>query len=371
MDVTARDIRQLVERPTQGPVTSVYLNTDGARYPRAADYEARLDGLLRDARRHGGRAGPDVLRSVEADTDAISGWVRGEFTRGGVRGLGVFASAGEVFETVRVAMPFRNLVRVNATPYVVPLQAMLGRSHLLGLVIIERDKARVFRYRLGNSEEYLGLASDVHGQHMQGGWSQARFSRNIEHDRLHHMKDTAEVLLKTHEHEPFDVLVLSGPHAEAVEFGKILHPYLQKVLRPEPLSLPVEVGADALRAQFERIEQELVSGRRRELLARLEAAQGQAEKAARGIRHVLETINGKRVETLFVVEGTGIPGYRSATGALALHESEAAAYGEPVEPVDDLVDECIEVAVRSGAHIEFFRDDTRLGGNPIVALLRF
>jgi peptide chain release factor subunit 1 len=371
VDVKASEIRALVERGLPGPVTSVFLNTDGARYPKATDYEARLGALLRDARALAERLGRDAVRPVERDVEEINRWVRQDFERGGVRGLGVFSCQGEIVESVQVAVPFRNLVRVGDGAYVVPLQALLGRSHLIGLVIIERDRARLFRYRMGSSEEYLDVASDVHGQHGQGGWSQARFSRNIEHDRLHHMKDTAEALRKTHEEEPFDALVLAGPHEEAVDFGKMLHPYLQKVLRSELLSLPVEIGADALREEFGHVEQELVSGRRRELLARLEAAHGQAEKAARGIRHVLEAVNGKRVETLFVVEGAGSPGYRSSSGALALHESEAAAYGEPVEAVDDLVDECIEECVRTGAHLEFFRDASRLGGHPVVALLRF
>ncbi len=128
---------------------------------------------------------------------------------------------------------------------------------------------------------------------------------------------------------------------------------------------------DEVRERLDAIEQQLVSARRVELLGRLAAAQGQAEKAARGIRHVLEAINGKRVEVLFVVEGAGQPGWRSSTGPLALHEDEARAYGEPVEPVADVIDEIIEKAVRAGSHIELFRDDVRLDGHPVAALLRF
>src|SRR5919106_5825935 len=52
LEVTATAIRELLNQPASSvPVTSVYLNTDGARYPRPADYEARLDNLLRDVRR--------------------------------------------------------------------------------------------------------------------------------------------------------------------------------------------------------------------------------------------------------------------------------------------------------------------------------
>jgi peptide chain release factor subunit 1 len=372
VDVTTAEIRKLIDRPVgPNPVTSIYLNTDGARFPRAADYEARLDGLLREARKTGERQGGDVARSVEADVEAISRWVRREFDRGDVRGLALFASGGEVFETVEVALGVRNIARVDERPYVVPLEVLLGRQHRIGLVRIERDKARIFRYQLGRIEETYAIASDVHGQHMKGGWSQLRYQHTIEHELLHHMKDVGEVLRKLHDEEPFDCLVIAGPHTEALELSKHLHPYLQERLHGEPISMPNDLTVEGLKAKFAEVEQQLVSERRSELLQRLAAAQGVAEKAARGIRHVLEAVNQKKVETLFVVEGAGSPGYRSATGALALREDEAQAYGGPVEPVDDLIDECIEESLRGGATIEFFRDEVRLDGHPAAALLRF
>ncbi len=372
MDVTTGEIRKLVDRPVgEVPVTSVYLNTDGARFPKAGDYEARLDGLLRDVRKQGDGLKPAARDAVAADADAISRWVRNDFRRGDVRGIAVFAAAGEVFETVQVAIGVRNIARVSDRPYVVPLEALLGRSHHVSLVIVERDKARIFRYQLGRVEEHLRIASDVHGQHKQGGWSQRSFEQGIEHEVLHHMKDVVEVLRLLHAEQRIDALVVAGPQAEAKELVKQLHPYLQEVVHGDPISIPLHVTADDLRERMQVVEQSLVSTRRSGLLQRLAAAQGQAEKAARGLRHVLEAVNGKRVEVLFVVEGAGSPGYRASSGALALHEGEAAAYGEPVEPVEDLIDEVIEEAVRSGAHIELFRDEVRLDGHPVAALLRF
>jgi peptide chain release factor subunit 1 len=217
VDVTAAEIRKLVDRPVgPAPVTSVFLNTDGARFPRAADYEARLDGLLRDVRRAGEAKGGDAGRAVEADAEAISRWVRREFDRGDVRGIGIFASGGEVFETVQVALGVRNVARVDDRPYVVPLEVLLGRQHRIGLVRIERDKARIFRYQLGRIEETYAIASDVRGQHQKGGWSQLRYQHTIEHELLHHMKDVGEVLRKLHDEEPFDCLVFAVPHTDAL-----------------------------------------------------------------------------------------------------------------------------------------------------------
>lgn len=372
MNVTAAEIRKLVDRPaTDACVTSLYLDTDGSRYPKAADYLARLDALVRDARRAAERLDVKRRASVHADLGAIDGWVRSRFDRGETRGLAVFSSQGEVFEQVQVAISVRNILRIADSPYVVPLQALLGRSHHVALVIIERDRARILRYHLGRAWEYMSTNSAVHGQHEKGGWSQARFQRNIENDVLLHKKDTAEVLRRLHSDERVDALVLAGPHEEAVDFSKLLHPYLREVQHGELLSLPLHAGAGDLRDRLRQIEQELVSRRRRELLERLAAAQGQAEKAAFGVRHVVEAVNAKRVGVLFVVEGAGVPGWRSASGALALHEDEAAAYGTPVDQVDDIVDEVIEEAVRADAQVELFRDGARLHGHPVAALLRF
>ena len=164
MDVTAAEIRKLIDRPeTDAPVTSVYLNTDGARFPKAGDYEARLDALLRDLRKSAEERGGARRDAVIADCEAISRWVRNDFTRGDVRGIALFASGGEIFETVQVAIGVRNIARINSTPYVVPLEALLGRHHHIGLVIVERDKARIVRYQMGRALEYQDVASDVHG----------------------------------------------------------------------------------------------------------------------------------------------------------------------------------------------------------------
>lgn len=372
MDVTAADIRRLVDRPVgRHPVTTVYLNTDGARFPKAADYETRLDALLRDLRKQAEKLDVRRREGVTADLEEISRWVRREFDRADTRGLALFARGGEIFDTVQIAEGFRNVAKVGDRPYVVPLEAMLGRFHHIGLGLIQRDKAMIFRYQLGRLWQWQGLVSDVHGQHVQGGWSQRRFEQGIEHEVLHHFKETAEVLRLLHEEQPLDALVLAGPHEEVLEFSGRLHPYLQKIVHSEHLGLEPYADRNVIGDRLREVEQSLVSSRRAELLERLAAAQGQAEKAARGVRHVLEAVNGKRIEVLFVVEGAGIPGWRSANGALSLHEDEAAAFGTPVEPVDDLVDEIIEEAVRSGAHIEFFRDEVRLDGHPVAALLRF
>jgi peptide subunit release factor 1 (eRF1) len=366
MELTASGIKALVGRPaTSDPVTSVYLNTDGARFPRASDYETRLDALLRDVV---ASADDD---SVDADAAAIRTWVTDEFNRDGVKGLGMFASGGTIVDRIHTAEPFRNIAKVGDTPYVVPLQAMLGRYMHIGLALIERDSARLFRYRLGRIVEYHEVDSDVPGQSDGGGWSQARLARQVDNAVLHHFKEASDTIRQVHEDDPFDALVLAGPQAEVDQFRKTLHPYLEAVVHGKAAGISSTPAKDDLLKAFAEVEQARVSARRKELLERLAAGDGQAEDTVHGLADVIEACNQRRIETLFVVEGAGQPGYRSATDMLALESEQAEAYGGPVERVPDLIDEVIEQCVLSDARIELFRDDSRLDGDPVAALLRF
>lgn len=366
MELTASGIKALVGRPTTSdPVTSVYLNTDGAKFPRAGDYEARMDALLRDV------VTSAEDEAVEADAAAIRSWVSGSFNREGVKGLGIFASGGTIFDRIHTAEPFRNVAKVGDTPYVVPLQAMLGRYMHIGLALIERDSARLFRYRLGRIVEYHEVDSDVPGQSDGGGWSQARLARQVDNAVLHHFKEASETFRQVHEHDPFDALALAGPQAEVDQFCKTLHPYLEAVVHGKVSGISSSPAKDDLLNAFAEVEQARVSERRKELLRRLAAGEGQAEDTARGMDAVIEACNQRRIEVLFVVEGAGQPGYRSATDMVALEADRAEAYGGPVEPVPDVIDEIIEQCVLADARIELFRDNSRLDGDPVAALLRF
>ena len=50
-----------------------------------------------------------------------------------------------------------------------------------------------------------------HRQHDQGGWSQKRFQRGIEQEKLNHLGNTLDVLFKRFKRQPFDHLVVGAP----------------------------------------------------------------------------------------------------------------------------------------------------------------
>ena len=103
--------------PGGAPVTSLYLNVDGRRFPRKADYLVRLEELVRAARHQAEELDRDARRSVEADLEAMSTYVRERFERDGVRGLALFScSEAGLWEAFALPRPVRNRAVVGPEP---------------------------------------------------------------------------------------------------------------------------------------------------------------------------------------------------------------------------------------------------------------
>jgi len=142
-------IRELAGHPTSNVVTSCYLDVDGRRHPRHADYETQLDHLVRRGRERAVGFGPEAARSVAGDLDRITAWVRSGFDRSRVRGLAFFAcSADGFFEVVESPLPVRNGIAVNHTPHVRPLESILQAYERFAVVLVDRQRARLFRFEL-------------------------------------------------------------------------------------------------------------------------------------------------------------------------------------------------------------------------------
>ena len=84
--ITEDDIRSLATiRGGDAAVTSCYLDVDGSRHVRPADYERILDTMLRRVR------GEGVTPGVERDLKKIDDLVRQGFDRSKVRGVVIFS----------------------------------------------------------------------------------------------------------------------------------------------------------------------------------------------------------------------------------------------------------------------------------------
>lgn len=362
-----RRIRALAEWDTGGrPVTTLYLDVDGRRRPRRRDYVRRAHDLASAACDEARELGRDARRSVSGDAERIRSFVRDGFDRRGVRGLAIFSCSGSgLREVVELSQAVRDGVRVGPRPHLLPLEALLEMAETFCILLVDRERARIFLGSLGEIEEVSRLLDDVPGRHDQGGWDQARLQR--------HLKHVADTLLRIQRRRPFDHLVLAGPEEAVAELG--LHDYARRRILGR-ISLPMTASADDVRDRIMELEVELESRREREAVDRLlsEAASGTG-RAVTGMGQTLSALEANRAEVVVLAEDLragGVRCERCGHRAPAEPESPCESCGGPGAEVPDLVEEAVELALRGRCRVETVADGDRLAGvGGVGALLRF
>jgi peptide chain release factor subunit 1 len=372
-----RDIvRGLAAWETNGlPVTTLYLDADGRRFPRRGDLVRRGEDLARRACDEVDRSDRAAYDSVCRDVQRITGFLHGDLDRTGpVRGLALFACSGAgLWQAVPVSRPLRDRLVVGPRPYLLPLEAVLEMAETFCTAIVDRERARIFLSSLGEIEEVSQVLDDVPGRHDQGGWAQARLQRHIEEHVQRHLKRVAEALLRLQQRRRFDHLILSGPEETVAELERELHDYVARTI-VDRTSLSMASSAGDVLDQALQLEGDLEERREHEAVRRVaEESRAGTGRAVAGMAPTLAALEENRVDTLVVRDGLAMPGVRCPScGHLALDGARCEMCGAATENVPDLVEEAVEAGLRQRSRVETVRDGAELdrsGG--IGALLRF
>ena len=148
----------------------------------------------------------------------------------GTHGVAVFACGpADVLEVVRLAHPIESRAVVDGHAYVEPLVGGPGGDRWC-VLLVNRRVARIFDGTAEGLAESGRMASDTHGQHDQGGWSQARYQRSVEQEKRTHVDGTLDTLFALFKRSPFDRLAVGAPEELVGEVEERLHPYLKERL---------------------------------------------------------------------------------------------------------------------------------------------
>jgi peptide chain release factor subunit 1 len=367
-------LRKLAEWTSNGvPVSSVYLDVDGRRYPRKHDYMVRAEENARQLRILADPLGREARTSVEKDVSRMLEYFDG-LERGPIRGVALFACSNQgLWEEVETPRPVKDRATLADHPYVLPLEALAETYQSFCTVIVDREKARFFLARMGRIREENELLDDVPGRHDQGGWSQARYQRHIDEHVLAHLKRVADVLLDYLKRAAFDHLILAGPHEVVVEFERRLHDYLKRRIAART-HLAMTVSAAEVLERSLAVEESVEERREREAIDRVLAEAAAGRNAVTGLGPVLDALNDARVDTLVVPFGFEAKGVRcEECGRLAESGSRCRTCGGPTEAVTDVVDSAVGVALRQSSRVDMvtFAGRDSFDGVKIGALLRF
>jgi peptide chain release factor subunit 1 len=214
------------------------------------------------------------------------------------------------------------------------------------VTLVNRRVARIMRGSESNLVQVDAFGDNVHGQHSQGGWSQARYQRSVEHDVEEHLRHTANVLLSQYRRRPFVGLLIAAPQELRQKLQGMLHSYVRERFVGY---LDVDVENVTEEQAWESAATAIASQREHrvaENLERLRTELGRNGRAAAGAEHVLRALEERRVEVLLYDRNGRAPG-------------------------DDVIERAVEAAVAQDAEVlpVDAPDLGPLGG--IAAVLRF
>ena len=371
-------LRRLAELRLDRPVVlSLYVDLDPSEFatPRARATVVRslLDEAGRRIRELDGLSHEDRV-SLERTLERADSELQG-MNLDGAHGLAVFVSeSADLLEVMKLPGSVARQVAIDRSPFIAPLVGLERRERWCVTLVNRRD-ARVFRGSPEGLREVGSVRDDVHGQHDQGGWSQARYQRSVEKEKADHLKHAAGVLFEYFKREPFERLAVGGPHEVLSDFEDALHPYLKERLGGR-IDVDVETaGPDDVLAAAGPLLEELEDAREREALERLGDGSGAPPRAVTGLDDVLSSLNERRVETLLLLDGFSAPGtVCPACDWLGPDGLERCPVDDtPLERRDDVVEPAVELALRQSAEVLPVRrhdGDLRERGG-IAAVLRF
>ncbi len=155
-------------------------------------------------------------------------------------GVAIFACDKEgVFETYQSFMPFENEVHVDSFPHLKQLAYHLNEYDNVLVAIVDSKMARLFSLNFkGFIMDEYDVENLVHRYHKQGGWSQMRYQRHVEHQQDVHYRETVEKLVEIHDTGDYAKLILIGQTQETKHFESFLPTNIkEKIIASDHLEL--------------------------------------------------------------------------------------------------------------------------------------
>jgi peptide subunit release factor 1 (eRF1) len=356
-------LRELaVLRPEGARVLSVFLNLDPAEFAeppaRASEIRSVVDDLRKRARAEEDGLGHEEKLALRADVDRVEESLSGLSPKG-AHGVVVYACGpADLFELIRLPRPIETRAVIDDSPFVEPLAELVAMGSWF-VVLVNRQTGRMFLGDRERLDELDVITDEVHGQHKQGGLSQARYQRAVDQDVQEHLRNVAGAAFVHFKRVPFDNILLGGPAETLTEFEQKLHAYLQQRVAGR-IDVDVEnSNADEVHAAAAARIAEHDQRREREALDRLREGVSTRGRAAAGLKATLEALNERRVEILLLAQGYEAPGCTCPQcGWVGPLDGDACpADGTPVDCRDNVIESAVELALVQSAEVIVVRDE--------------
>jgi peptide chain release factor subunit 1 len=243
------------------------------------------------------------------------------------------------------------------------------------VALVNRRSARILSGDPETLRERERVDGGGHGQHEQGGWSQANYERSVEKDAMDHLRAVAEIVNRRWRQERYDRVVIGGPQEVLPRFEELLADEVRDRLANRRVDVDLAAANESqVRSGVEQIVLEDERREEAEALDRLDAGVGQGNRGTTGVADTLAALGERRVQTLLLAPGFDREARRCPGCGLLTVEAETRcpADGTELERIEHLREAVVEAAVFQDADVRVIRHQPeREPREGIGALLRF
>jgi hypothetical protein len=371
--VTTDTLRGLAGfRAANGCAISIFLDLDPSATPTPPDVETKFNSHLSEAEKladaqPGGR---DCRLALRDDLTRIRDWWDDEFDRDGANGVAIFASGGDgFFRALPLAEGVGDAVRIGPSLYLTPLAGALDRDGSL-VAVISRERGTVYRFDGGRLVEVADESEEQPGQHDQGGWSQARYQRHIEHLVQQHLKTVGGELDKQVRGRGLQIVAV-GPEEMRSDFESALSSETREAIVGWTTA-DAHAGASELLEVVKPLLDQARARADQEVLERFEEEHGRGGRAATGWKQVLEAASDARIDVLLLEEDASARGWECPQcGRASADGGSCPLDGTKLEERDDASDLALHQTLANGGSVLTVGSGALGDSKGIAALLRF
>jgi peptide subunit release factor 1 (eRF1) len=377
MSITREQIRDLAEFQDEDCCAlSFYFQPTTPRNKAHKEDTILIKDLAKDALRQlEGKAKKDHAR---ADLERVVR-LSGELRSNGTHARAVFACAAKnIWQEYDLPpqLPSTRLF-VDRHFHLKPMAHLLGAFPRLGVVLVDRHRARFFDLRLGELTEREGLFQTLSRKGRSDGYAGydgGHAQRRVDDEALHHFKAVAEVLKESLEKGVFEKWILGCQDVHRSQLEPQLHPYVSQALLGRFQAETGHVTNDEIRSRAQQIVEHWQSDRRRELVSHVIGQARGHGRGVTGLRRVLRSLELGEVQTLLIGENFDAHAVECAgCGHIDAHlAAMCSVCGRAAQEVVDVGEAVLPWVIRRDIEMFYVHGDAefdKVGNN--AALLRF
>ncbi len=363
---TEKDLRELVDHQAQQSMLTIYLNTDPSM-GNTDSYRLRLRNMLKSV-------------ELAADVKKVEEYFDTEYDWAG-RSVAIFSDqSNQFFKVFPLAVPVPDLIHVGLRPNIRPFAGLLDSYGGYGVVLIDKQGARLFHFHLGQLVEQEGvLGTSVHQvkkggsgvKGMRGGISSQ--TRAVEEIIERNMREVIDFATKFFEEKRIRRIVLSGTDDNVALFKNYL-PKMWQSLIVGTFPAPMTASHQEILNRTLEVGHKAEKDRENQLIVKLITQTSKQAGAIVGLEPTLKAVNEGRVQTLVIQQGFQVPGFRCPTCNIitSLSDIVCKQCGSEAIGVEDVVATAVSLTLKSGGEVDVVHshpDLTQAGS--VGAFLRY